>query len=104
MRKNLEMILNQTNRLDFINDKKPETVQSVCNVLKKVAQISNTNLIKNANGLLNKIPIDIEVEWVGKHKLDSHKTSSKCPVRFFFNFRLYSSRILIVYCYLFTFD
>ena len=57
------------NRLDFIGDKKAETVQNVCNVLKKVAQIFNTNLIKNVDGLLNKKQIDTEVEWVRKYKV-----------------------------------
>ena len=36
--------------------------------MKKIATISNANLVKNADELLNKKPAETEVEWIGKHK------------------------------------
>ena len=47
---------------------KEQTSKSVLNVLKMITEISNTNLVKNADGLLNNKPIDTEVEWIGKNK------------------------------------
>ena len=38
----------------------------VVSVLKKIAEISNINLVKNADGLLIKRPTDCEIEWVDK--------------------------------------
>ena len=43
-------------RLDFVGDKKEQTTQSVVNMLKRITEISNTNLIKNADGLLHSKP------------------------------------------------
>ena len=47
---------------------KEQTSKSVLNVLKMITEISNTNLVKNADELLNNKPIDTEVEWIGKNK------------------------------------
>ena len=55
-------------RLDFVNDKKSDTTNGVLHVLRKVMQISNINIVKNADGLLNKKPTDSDVEWIGKTK------------------------------------
>ena len=68
-----------------LGDKKAETAQSVFNVLKKVAQISNTNLIKSADYLLNKSQLTLKLNGLASTKLDSHKTSLKSPIKFFFN-------------------
>ena len=40
-----------------------------------MVQISNTNKIKNTDGLLNKKPSDIDVEWIGKTKKEYQKMS-----------------------------
>ena len=37
-------------------------------MLKKIIDISNANLIKNADGLLSKLSVNEEVEWVSKDK------------------------------------
>ena len=39
------------------------------NILKKIIQISNTNIVKNAEGSLNKMPTEIDIEWIGKSKI-----------------------------------
>ena len=33
-----------------------------------MVQISNTNIVKNADGLISKKPSDIDVEWIGRTK------------------------------------
>ena len=55
-------------RLDFARDKKEQTTQSVANMLKRITEISNCNLLKNADGILHSKPADTEIEWVGKNK------------------------------------
>ena len=49
-------------RLDFVCDKKEQTTESVVKVLKKIAETSNSSLVRNADGLLNKKPTDIDAE------------------------------------------
>ena len=58
----------QSNLLDFTCDKKKQMTDSVVGVLKKIAKISNTDLVKNANGLWTNRPADSEVEWVDKNR------------------------------------
>ena len=42
--------------------------EAIVKMLKKITDLSNSNLIRNANGLLSKKLSDIDVEWVGKLK------------------------------------
>ena len=37
-------------------------------ILKKIIEISNSDLVKNADGLLSKRNVDEEVEWIGEDK------------------------------------
>ena len=37
-------------------------------MLKRIIELSNANLKKNADGLLAKLPVDKNIEWVGKDK------------------------------------
>lgn len=61
MKKSLLMVFNQVCLLLPVAKKMAD---SVVGVLKNIAEISNTNIIKNANVLLSKSPVDSEVEWV----------------------------------------
>ena len=63
--------------LDVSGEKKLQTSESVANMLKKITEICNTNLVKNADGLLNNKPIDTEVEWIGKQKSRIHQNKFK---------------------------
>ena len=40
--------------------------QAVLKALKKVADLSDANIIKNVDGLMSKKSIDQDVEWVGE--------------------------------------
>ena len=42
--------------------------EAVVKMLRKITDLSNSNLIRNANGLLSKKLPDADVEWVGKLK------------------------------------
>ena len=48
--------------------KKKKFTKAVVKMLKKIIDISNSNLIKNADGLLSTRSVDEEVEWIGKDK------------------------------------
>ena len=37
-------------------------------MLRKIADISNSCIVKNVDGLLSKKPTEMEVEWIGKLK------------------------------------
>ena len=58
----------QQNLLDFAGDEKKKMTDSVVGVLKRITEISNTNIIKNTDPLLTKRPLDSEVEWFGKNR------------------------------------
>ena len=49
-------------KLDYNNSENPKMTESVVNMLKKIVQHSNTNIVKNADALLKKMPPETEVE------------------------------------------
>lgn len=53
-------------KLDYENPDRARKKQTVVKILKKDAALSNSNLIKSADGLLSKRTVDQDVEWVGK--------------------------------------
>ena len=55
-------------KLDCNNSEKPKGTESVVNMLKKIVQLSNSNIVKNKDALLNKMSSEIEIEWLGKTK------------------------------------
>ena len=55
-------------RLDLFGEKKKVMRECVVNVLKRIAIVSNVNLVENADGLLSRREKDIEVDWVEKTK------------------------------------
>ena len=55
-------------KLDYEFLEKEKITKAVVKMLKKIIDISNSNLIKNADGLLSTRSADEEVEWVGKDK------------------------------------
>ena len=42
--------------------------EAVLRVLRKVVDLSNSNLVKNADGLLATRPISKNIEWVGESR------------------------------------
>ena len=58
--------------------------KAVLKVLKHVVHFSNANIIKNADGLMTKKPINQDVEWVWDGKRISEKKKKlKCTIDFF---------------------
>ena len=57
-----------SSKLDYECPEKEKITQAVVKMLKKIIDISNSNLIKNTDGLLSTRSVDEEVEWVGKDK------------------------------------
>ena len=55
-----------TSKVDYQNPGKEKMRQAVFKVLKKVVDLSNANIIKNADGLLSKRSAEQDVEWVGE--------------------------------------
>ena len=55
-------------KVDYDNPDKEKMTQAVVKMFKKVVDLSNSNLIRNADGLLAKRTVKHEVEWMGKEK------------------------------------
>ena len=55
-------------KLDFDNPEKHKMREAVLRVLRKVVDLSNSNLVKNADGLLATRPISKNIEWVGESR------------------------------------
>ena len=53
-------------KIDYENSEKEIMRKAVLKVLQKVVDLSNSNIIINADGLMATKPIDQEVEWVGE--------------------------------------
>ena len=53
-------------KLDYENSGKDAIKDSIFKVLKKMVDLSNSNLLKNADGLLTTKPMDQDVLWVGE--------------------------------------
>ena len=55
-------------KLDYENPNKAKMTEAVVKALKKVVDISNSNLVKNADGLLSKRPVYNDIEWIRPQK------------------------------------
>ena len=55
-------------KLDYENPDKEKILEAVVKMLKRIIELSNANLKKTADGLLAKLPVDKNIEWVGKDK------------------------------------
>ena len=55
-------------KLDYENPEKEKMSEAVVKMLRKVKELSNTNLVKNADRILAKMSVDDNIEWVGKEK------------------------------------
>ena len=53
-------------KLDFDNPEKHKMREAVLRVLREVVGLSNSHLVKNADGLLATRPINKNIEWVGE--------------------------------------
>ena len=52
-------------KLDYENPEKDAIKDLILKVLKKMVDLSNSNLVKNVDGLLATKPVDQDVQWVG---------------------------------------
>ena len=57
-----------TSKLDYENPEKEKVSEAVVKMLRKVKELSNTNLVQNADGILAKMFVDDNIEWLGKEK------------------------------------
>ena len=71
-------------KLDICCQEKQILSKAVVKMLEKVLDLSNTNLIKNADGLLLRNSVNSEVEWVGKKKERLDQRSIICPIKYFY--------------------
>ena len=56
-------------KLDYENPDKEKISEAVVKMLKCIIELSNANLKKKRrDGLLAKLPVDENIEWVGKDK------------------------------------
>ena len=53
-------------KLDFDSPEKHKMTEAVLTVLRKVVDLSNSNLVKNADGLLATRSINKNTKWVGE--------------------------------------
>ena len=53
-------------KLDFDNPEKDKMREAVLNVLMKVIDFSNANIIKNTDALLATTPVNPNIQWVGE--------------------------------------
>lgn len=67
-------------KLDIVCGEKKVVTEAVVKMFKKIADISNSSIVNNTDGLLSKISDDINVAWVGKSK--SRLPSDKYIVSF----------------------
>ena len=56
-------------KLDMACDEKELMTEAALKMLKKIVDISNFSIVKNADGLLSKRPTEMEMEWIGKSKI-----------------------------------
>lgn len=47
---------------------KKQITEAIVKMLKKIADLSNSNFMKNADGLLSRKATNVQVEWIGKNK------------------------------------
>ena len=55
-------------KLDISCDEKKLVIDAVVKMLKKAADISNSNIVKNADAVLSKNSSEMEVKWIGHSK------------------------------------
>ena len=70
-------------KLDYDCPEKEKITKAVVKMLKKITEISNSNLVKNAYGLLSKRNVDEEVEWIADNTKRLPEGRLKMSYRFF---------------------
>ena len=58
--------------------------EAVVKMIRKIADISNSFPVKNADGLLSKKPAEMEVEWIDKSETRLPSNKYKCPIDFIY--------------------
>ena len=66
-------------KLDINSPEKEVMTQAAARMLQKLIDLSNLNLIKNAEGLLSRILLNVDVKWVGKTKQRLPPNKYKMP-------------------------
>lgn len=72
-------------KLDYENPDKEKISKAVAKMLKKVIELYNANLVKNADGMLANMSVDNNIEWVGKAKKYYLITATKCRISLGYN-------------------
>ena len=72
-------------KLDLFGHEKKTMSDTVYKCLEHINNISNSNLIRNADGLVSRRKVDVPVDWVGGNKVRS--TPAKFKVSYWFLFR-----------------
>ena len=68
--------------LVFLSVKKEVSTAAVAKGLEHICQVSNSNLVRNADGFLSSRAVENLVDWIGKSKVRYHLRSLKFPVNF----------------------
>ena len=66
-------------KLDIKCPEKEVMTQAVVRMLQKITDLPNSNLIKNADGLLSRKLTNVDVEWVGQLKQRLPPNKYKMP-------------------------
>ena len=55
--------------LDFSSVKKEVSIAAVVKCLKHICQVSNSNMVSNADGLFSSRAVETPVDWIGESKV-----------------------------------
>lgn len=74
-------------KLNKTLDEEKVMANAVVKMLKKIADISNSSIVMNADGLLSNKPTDMNVEWIRKKNAHCLVISIKSPINIYFCYR-----------------
>ena len=71
-------------KLDLFALEKNSMTDAVVKRLKHMNDISNSNIVRDGNGLLSKKEVEVPVDWIGEKKNGFHLRNLKSPINFCF--------------------
>ena len=71
-------------KLDLFTLEKNSMTDAVVKRLKHTNDISNSNIVRDGNGLLSKKEVEVPVDWIGEKKNGFHLRNLKSPINFCF--------------------
>ena len=74
-------------KLNKTLDEEKVMTNAVVKMLKKIADISNSSIVKNADGLLSNKPTDMNIEWIRKKNAHCLVISIESPINIYFCYR-----------------